>query len=268
MMDHLLTKARSRQIAAGLCLSLVPLLGIVRLSSAQDKAAAKKEPPQIKIVAPFGLVREATTTIVIRGLNLSEITEIKFPELKPAPIYKIKSKGAAPGADKVPIDKIGNTQVEVEITLPPGAPLKATPIVVVGPNGQSEAKQILVLDETKTIAEKEPNDGFAGAQQITLGQTITGILSPGQKTDVFKFDGKAGQKLRVESQTVRFGSPLDPFLMLHNADGQLLAEIDDGLEASDPILEFTFQKDGNYFLTILDAHEFASPVHAYVLVTQ
>lgn len=251
-----------------ICLSCLPVLGLIGLVSAQDKTEAKKEPPQVKVVAPFGLVRETTTTVIIRGLNLSDVTELKFPELKPAPVFKIKSKGAAPGADKVPLEKIGNTQLEVEITLPPGAPLKATPFIVVGPNGQSEAKQILVLDETKTIVEKEPNDGFAGAQPITLGQTITGILSPGQKTDVFKFDGKAGQKIRVESQAVRFGSPLDPFLLLHNSDGQLLMEIDDGLEASDPILEFTLQKDGSYFLTILDAHDFASPVHSYVLVTQ
>lgn len=251
-----------------ICLSSIAVLGLIGLVSAQNKTEAKKEPPQVKVVAPFGLMRETTTTVVIRGLNLSEVTEIKFPELKPAPVFKIKSKGAVPGADKLPIQKIGNTQLEVEITLPPGAPLKATPFFVVGPNGQSDAKQILVLDETKTIVEKEPNDGFAGAQPITLGQSITGILSPGQKTDVFKFDGKAGQKIRVESRAIRFGSPLDPFLLLHDSDGQLLTEIDDGLDASDPVLEFTLQKDGSYFLTIQDAHELASPLHSYVLVTQ
>ncbi len=263
MMDQLLTSKRGRMTAL-CCLAFVSVVG--RLP-AQDKAAAKKEPPQIKVVAPFGLLREVTTTVIIRGVNLSDVTEIRFPELKPTPVIKIKSKGAAPAADKVSVEKIGNTQLEVEITLPPGAPLRATPFIVVGPNGQSEAKQILILDETKTVAEKEPNDGFAGAQDITLGQTITGILSPGQKTDVFRFAGKAGQKIRIEAQAVRFGSPLDPFLLLHNSEGQLLAEIDDGLEISDPILEFTFLKDGMYFLTILDAHDLASPIHAYVLRT-
>ena len=56
--------------------------------------------------------------------------------------------------------------------------------------------------------------------------------------------------------------------MLHNADGQLLAEIDDHLELADPVLEFTLKKDGPYFLTIMDAHDLSSPVHAYVLLTQ
>ncbi len=268
MMDRPCSMTRGAQIAAMVCLITIPLLGLAARTLAQDKAEAKKEPPLVKVVAPFGLVRESTTTVVIRGLNLSDATEIRFPDLKPAPVIKIKSKGAAAGADKVPVEKVGNTQIEVEITLPPGAPLRASPFIVVGPNGQSEAKQILILDETKTVAEKEPNDGFAGAQDITLGQTITGILSPGQKTDVFRFAGKAGQKIRVEAQAVRFGSPLDPFLLLHNADGQLLAEIDDGLEVTDPVLEFTFLKDGMYFITILDAHELASPLHSYVLQTQ
>lgn len=263
-MNHLPFKPRHTRIAALLGLSTVPLVMLAALLPAQDK----KQPPQIKVVAPFGLVREATATVLIRGFNLSDATEIRFPDLKPAPVVKIKSKGAAPAADRLSNDKIGNTQLEVEITLPPGAPLRPTPFIVVGPNGQSEAKQILVLDETKTIPEKEPNDGFAGAQQISLGQTITGILSPGQKTDVFSFAGKAGQKIRIQTQAIRFGSPLDPFLLLHNSDGQLLAEIDDGLEVSDPILEFTFVKDGTYFLTILDAHDIASPLHSYVLLTQ
>lgn len=268
MMDRLFSKIRGARIAALVCLTSIPLLGLAARALAQDKAEAKKEPPQVKVVAPFGLVRESTTTVVIRGLNLSDATEIRFPDLKPAPVIKIKSKGAAPGADKVPVEKVGNTQIEVEITLPPGAPLRATPFIVVGPNGQSEAKQIVILDETKTVAEKEPNDSFGGAQDITLGQIITGILSPGQKTDVFRFAGKAGQKIRVEAQAIRFGSPLDPFLLLHNSDGQLLAEIDDGLEISDPVLEFTLLKDGMYFLTILDAHDLASPLHSYVLRTQ
>lgn len=252
-----------RRVAV-LSLAATPLLLLVGLLPAQEK----KEPPQAKVVAPFGIVRGTTTTVIIRGLNLSDATEIRFPDLKPAPVIKIKSKGAAPGADKVSVDKIGNTQLEVELTLPPDAPLRPVPFIIVGPSGQSEAKQILILDETKTVAEKEPNDGFAGAQEISLGQSITGILSPGQKSDVFRFTGQAGQKIRIEAQAVRFGSPLDPFLILNNADGQLLAEVDDGLEVSDPILEFTFAKDGAYFLTIRDAHDLASPVHAYVLRTK
>lgn len=268
MTNHLFSKTRDTRIAAMVYLAFIPLLGLATRTFAQNKAEAQKEPPQVKVVAPFGLVRESTTTVIIRGLNLSEATEILFPDLKPAPVIKIKSKGAAPGADKVPVEKVGNTQIEMEITLPPGAPLRATPFIVLGPHGQSEAKQILILDETNTVAEKEPNDGFAGAQDFTLGQTITGILAPGQKTDVFRFSAKAGQKIRVEAQAVRFGSPLDPFLLLHNSAGQLLAEIDDGLEVSDPVLEFTCLKDGHYFLTILDAHDLASPLHSYVLQTQ
>lgn len=231
-------------------------------------AQEKKEPPQIKAVAPFGIARGTTTTIVVRGSNLTPVTELRFPDIKPAPIIKIKSRGDAPGASKISNEKIGNTQLEAEITLPTDAPLKATSLLAVGPNGTSEARQILILDPSKTIVEKEPNDGFAQAQELTLGQSITGILSPNQRTDIFRFTGQSGQKIRIEAQAIRFGSPLDPFLLLHDANGQLLAESENGLEVTDPILEFTLVKDGLHFLTIRDAHDIASPVHAYVLTTQ
>ena len=235
---------------------------------AEDKKDDKNEPPVIKVVAPFGIVRGASSNVVIRGLKLGDVTELKFPDLKTAPVYKIKTKGAASGADKVPAEKVGNTQIEVELTLATDAPLGATAVIAIGPNGKSEPRQILILDPDSTIAEKEPNDGFAQAQEISLGKTITGVLSPNQKTDVFRFSGKAGQKLKIAAQATKFGSPLDPFLMLHNADGQLLAEVDDHLEQSDPILEFTLKKDGPHFITIMDAHDLSSTVHAYVLLTQ
>ena len=231
-------------------------------------AQEKMEPPQIKAVAPFGIVRGTTTTIIVRGMNLTTVTELRFPDIKPAPVIKIKSKGAAPGADKISSEKIGNTQLEVEITLPTDAPLKATSMLAVGPNGTSEARQILILDPSKTIKEKEPNDGFSQAQEITSGQTVTGVLSPNQRNDIFRFNGQAGKKIRVEAQAIRFGSPLDPFLLLHDANGQLLAETQNGLELTDPVLEFTLRQDGPYFLTIRDTRDIASPVHAYVLVTQ
>ena len=259
-------RTSKNRLMMSVCLSLVTvaLTGVLfnRLS-AEDK----KEPPVVKVVAPFGIVRGTTTTVVVRGLRLSEVTELRFPDLKTAPVFKIKTKGAA-GADKVPVSMGGNTQIEVELTLATDARLGATPVIAIGPNGASEARQVLILDPEKTVPEKEPNDGFAQAQEITLGQTITGALATNQKTDVFRFMGTAGQKIKITALATKFGSPLDPFLMLHNADGQLLAEIDDHLELADPVLEFTLKKDGPYFLTIMDAHDLSSPVHAYVLLTQ
>lgn len=249
--------------APAVCLAATLVALAVSLSN-RSQAEEKKEPPVVKAILPLGVVEGMTAPMLIRGFKLGEITDIKFPELKTAPVFKIKTKGAAPAADKVPADKVGDTQIELDLTWPLDTPAGPTTLVVVGPNGQSEPRKLMILEAQTTVAEKEPNDGFSEAQEFTLGSTITGIVAK-QNTDVFRFAGKKGQRIKVEAIAAQLGSPLDPFLMLHNEDGQLLAEVDDGPTGGDPVLEFTLPKDGPYFITILDAHDLSSPVHAYLL---
>ncbi len=245
-----------------LVVSLSAFAGLVLGSLQADE---KKEPPVIKAIAPLGIVDGTTAPLIIRGFRLADITDVKFPDLKTAPVFKIKSKGAAPAAGKVPVEKVGDTQLEIEMTLPIDSPAGMTTFYVVGPNGKSEPRKLMILDSRNTITEKEPNDGFSEAQEFTLGQTITGILVTGQNTDVFRFTGQKGQRVKISAVATLLGSPLDPFILLHNADGKLLAEVDDATAGTDPTLEFTLLQDGPHFVTIRDAHEVSSPVHAYLL---
>ncbi|MDB5388281.1 MAG: hypothetical protein JWM11_3927 [Planctomycetaceae bacterium] len=232
------------------------------LVTAQEK---KELPPKIKVVTPLGITAGSTTPIVVRGIKLNDVTELRFLDLKTAPSITIKNKGAAKVPDKVPPEKAGDSQIELELTLPADLLPGIIRFIAVSSQGQSEPHQFVVLDQTKTIAEKEPNDGFATAQEIMPGQTVTGSLLPGQNVDVYRFSGKAGQKMTIEIQAARLGSVLDPFLMLHNAQGQLLAEIDDGPDGADPALEFTLPADGIYYLSVLDANDKESPLHLYLL---
>lgn len=231
------------------------------------RAEEKKERPVVKATAPLGIVDGMTVPFYIRGFKLGEITEMKFPELKTSPVFRIKSKGAAPGVDRIAIDKIGDTYVDFELTLPVDTQPGMTPFVVIGPNGQSEPQKLIVLESIKTVAEKEPNDGFGQAQEVMLGHTITGVLKGGQNADVFRFTGEEGQRVKIEVQAAQLGSLLNPFVLLHNSDGQLLMEIDDGPNGQDPVIEITLPKSGRYFLSIQDADATASPMHAYLIRT-
>jgi hypothetical protein len=250
--------------AFNLRLFLVSFGLIPGLLAAEDK----KEPPLIKVVTPLGIVPGTAASVTVRGFRLSDVTELRFLDLKTAPVINIKTKGAAKAPDKVPPEKVGDSQVELELTLPADVAPGLIRFVAVTPQGQSEPHQLVVLDPTKAIAEKEPNDGFSTAQDVTLGQTVTGALAPGQNVDVYRITGKAGQKITIDVQAARLGSVLDPFLMLHNAQGQLLAEIDDGPDSADPILEFTLPVDGTYFVSLLDANDKESPLHVYLLTVR
>jgi hypothetical protein len=232
------------------------------------KAEDKKGPPVIKVVMPLGISPAKPTPIVIRGFKLNDVTELRFLDQKTAPMISIKTKGAAKPSDKVPAEKVGDSQVELELTFPTDAVPGIVRFIAVSPDGQSEPHQLVILEAGKTVTETEPNDGFSKAQEISLGQTVVGALSPGQNVDVFRFTGKAGQKITIEAQAARLGSALDPFLMLHNAQGQLLAEVDDGPEGADPSLELTLPADGIYYLSLLDANDKESSMHVYLLGTR
>lgn len=246
-------------------LSINVFATIVCLLPCYVTAQEKKEPPAIKLVTPLGSTTGAPTSITVRGFRLAEVTEFRFLDLKTAPVINVKTKGAAKALDKAPPEKVGDSQAELELTLPPDLPAGIVRFIAISPHGQSEPQQFVVLDPGTTIPEKEPNDGFATAQEIAFGQSIVGTLSPGQNVDVFRFLGKAGQNVRIEVQASRLGSMLDPFLMLHNARGQLLAEVDDGPDRADPVLEFTLPADGTYYLSMLDANDKESLAHLYIL---
>lgn len=229
--------------------------------------AEDKDPPVIKAVSPLGIVDGVTATLSIRGFRLADVTELKFPDLKTAPVYKIKSKGSAPKADRVPADKIGDTRMEFELLLPVDTPPGVTTFLVIGPNGKSEPRKLVVLEATKTVAEKEPNDGFSEAQEVILGQTITGVLTGSSKTDIFSFTGETGQRVKFDVQAAQLGSLLNPFISIQNADGRSLMEVDDGPKGADPVVEITLPKSGRYFLSIKDAQDSSSPMHAYLIRT-
>ena len=161
--------------------------------------------------------------------------------------------------------KVGDTQLEVKVTLPADFAGKEAAFTVVTPVGESAPHKLLV-DKTPTIVEKEPNNGFKQAQVVKFPQVIDGAIGQNQDVDVFRFDGQAGQQVVIEVFAARFGSALDSFLTLYNADGQILASNDDMEGTPDSRLEVALPKAGSYYVSVLDAHDSGGPAHVYRLV--
>lgn len=247
--------------------ALPGLLLVLTAAVAQNKKPPKKDGPRVTMTIPLGAAPGATTKVTVRGLKLDQATAIRFQDTKTT--AKILSKGKAPVPDKSQTpDKVGDTQLVVEVTLPTGMPRGPVTFVVVTPAGETQPHRLLVETEVPVVAEKEPNNGFRQAQKIQIPQAVDGLIQHPKDVDVFRFEGKAGQKLLCHVLAARFGSGLDSLLTLYDARGRQLASNDDFEGSTDSRLNVTLPRDGTYYLGLQDAHDQGGPAHVYRLVVR
>jgi hypothetical protein len=237
-----------------------------RTGLAQDKKKApKKDEPQVVMAIPLGVSPGKTTRVTLRGFKLDTAKELRFPD--PKVTAKILSKGKALVPDKNP-DKVGDTQLVAEITLPEGLPGEPLPVVVVTPSGESKPHALLVETALPVLAEKEPNDGFRQAQPIPVPSAVDGQIERPRDVDVFRIEGRAGQRLLLEVLAARHGSALDSILTVYDAAGREIASNDDSEGSVDSRLEVTLPRDGPYYVSLIDAHDQGGPAHVYRLIVR
>ena len=244
-----------------------PLLAAILLlppaaAAQKKKADPKKVEPRVTLAIPLGSVPGTTTRITIRGLNLHQVKEVKFAE--PGVLVKILSQGKANVPDKNP-DKVGDTQVVVDVTLAPEQKTSVS-FVVVTALGDTKPHSLLIDTSAPLVKEKEPNDGFRQAQPLQLPQIVEGMIDRPKDVDVFRFDGKAGQRVSLTLLAARHGSALDGILTLYDANGQQVASCDGAGKHGDPQMEVTLPRAGTYYLSLIDAHDQGGPTHVYRIV--
>jgi hypothetical protein len=256
---------RGNAALVGLVLALCSLCLCGESVPARQKKE-RKDGPQVIVALPLGVVPGVPTKVTLRGLKLDGATAVRFAD--PKVTAKVVGKGKASlGKDQQPA-QVGDTRVEIEVTVPAGAGPDAGRFAVVTPEGETPAHSLLIETALPVIAEKEPNGGFAQAQPIRLPQVIEGSIQRPQDVDVFRFDGRAGQRVVFEVLAARYGSALDSFLTLYDAGGREVAANDDSDGGTDSRLEVTLPRDGTYYLSLLDAHDQGGPVHVYRLVAR
>jgi hypothetical protein len=75
--------------------------------------------------------------------------------------------------------------------------------------------------------EREPNDENVNAQIVEGPQIINGMIEKPGDRDVFRIEGKKGQKLVFDVDARVLDSPLDSYLHVYNAQGERVFEHDD-----------------------------------------
>lgn len=102
-------------------------------------------------------------------------------------------------------------------------------------------------------------------QSITLPVVVSGLLVQPRQRATFKFAAAKGQALRLKADARSFGSGLDPLILVRDAMGKVLAEVDDANNQRDAVLNFTPPADGTYEAVIRDVHHQGGFRHAYRL---
>ena len=232
---------------------------------AQDKKEEKKDPPRIVMAVPLAVSPGEKIKLTLRGVGLDSAKAVQLGDGESKLEATIKSKGKTKVPDKYDAKAVGDTQIEIEFTLPSQTPTGKVTIVAITSDGETKAYDLRVIAADDMIDEKEPNDGFKQGQVVKIGLTIRGHITQSNEVDVYQFNAKAGQKITCESLASRLGSALDPLLTLYDANSNFVSMQDDADKSRDAILSFTAPTDGTYYLVIQDALDRGEPTHAYLL---
>jgi hypothetical protein len=232
------------------------------LAPAQPKKPPKKDKPRLLVASQLGVPLGKTVRLTVRGLHLKGVNEI---QCQPKGTTKFHKNGDVGVPNQQEVNKVGNTFVEFELTVPAETAGDLVTLVAKGKDGDSTPLKIM-LDRLPVVLEKEPNDGFKQAQEIAIGKVVEGKIDRPQDVDTFRFTGKSGQKVVIEITAARLGSGLDSLLTLYNSKGQILESNDDMKESTDSRIEISLPADDTYYLSVQDAHDQGGPAHIYRLV--
>lgn len=220
------------------------LLGILLLGQLSFAGA-----PVITELQPRGAERGHPFTLTIMGRDLPADARI-FSTL-PASFTLVKADTLAmPGRS---IEFL----VEPKSDVQPGV----YPVRIESPKGISNVLLFTIgtfpevtEEESRPYARPNLNDSIETAEPIQSSPvTLNGTLR-GAERDVFRVYGKTGERRVFEVEARRCGSAIDPALRILDAGGNQLAISDDAPGAGlDPRIDFTFPREGNYYVEVHDA---------------
>jgi hypothetical protein len=250
-----------------LVLLVLPLALISTAPGQEKKKAQKPAAPRVLYAVPLVVRAGERQKLTLRGQQLDGVKEVKVGGAERATVKVLAGKKAAVPAN-YPAAKLGDTEVEVELELTEGAKPGGVTLTAVGPAGESPPYTLLIADGLPAMKEKEPNDGFAQAQPVPVPCAIEGTVKGERDADVFRIEGKKGDRVRFEVQAARYGSPADLLVTLYDAGRRVVAAADDTDGSPDPVLVVTLPHDGAYYLGVIEAHDLGGPQFGYRLVVR
>ncbi len=219
------------------------LLAFVGLPSApaQPKAGPAVIPPTFPTLttsATLSAKPGATADLVLTGTNLAEATGVWT---------SFGGKVTIPDGQK-DATKL-NVKLDVPKDLPPGLHF----VRVATKAGVSNFRP-LSIDDWVEVAETDKNRSKSTPQVVPVPSVIVGKADV-EAADFFKFPVVAGKPITLEILARRLGSPLDPVLVLSDANGRELGVYADdtpGLQ-SDARIVYTPKVTGELIVEVRDS---------------
>ncbi|MFM9066738.1 MAG: pre-peptidase [Planctomycetota bacterium] len=100
---------------------------------------------------------------------------------------------------------------------------------------------------------------------VPLGVTWTGRLATARDHDAFQLALKKGQRVTARAESRALGYGLDPYLVVVDGSGKVVAELDDSNNQRDVELTWAAAEDGDYRVVIRDVHGQGGPRYVYRL---
>ena len=177
------------------------------------------------------------------GVDLEGAAQLRFSHPGITAVQKLAPVEGQPNPQPV----ANQFQVKIAPDVPPGLyEVRAAG----GAYGVTNPRAFVVSNLAE-VAETEPNNTLAQANEVPLGAWINGRSEPARDVDCFRFAAKAGQKLVFDCWAERIDSRLDGTLEIYGPDGRQLAQSRD-VERHDPVLIFQVPADGQYVLKVYD----------------
>lgn len=147
------------------------------------------------------------------------------------------------------------------------------PLAARGNSGLLSNRIPFAVDALPDGLESEPNNREKQAQRVTLPVVMNGTIGRPGDTDLFQFEGRAGDEFVAEVFARRLDSPLDSTIKLTDASGACLALSDDVEDVSagvnthhaDSYLKVKLPAKGLYTLHLSDAQHKGGEAYAYRL---
>ncbi len=181
----------------------------------------------------------------------------------------------------LPVDKLTMDVTQAAGSkIPVGRPFQADKDVPEGPSYVAVRKGDLIsnsvpfaVDTLPEGLDNEPNDSPQAAQSVAPPVIVNGRIDRPGDWDVFRLDGRAGQRIIAEVSARRLDSPLDSVLELTDAAGKRLAFNDDHEDKADALkthyadslIDFELPADGTCYVRLGDAQREGGPEYAYRL---
>jgi hypothetical protein len=244
--------------------ALLLLAAALPVLAQEKKKDAGKDDPRVLYALPLAAAPGFQGKVVLRGLKLDDVTDVKAAH----PGAKVKLVGK-PKKAAVPMgyaaEKAGDTEAEIELELARDFADDHLTLTTVSPKGTSDHFRFAV-DAAPGVAEKEPNDEFKGAQEVVLPASVHGTIRQVHDIDLYRIVGKAGARFHVEVKAARLGAPTDAFVVVYDADKRIVDSADDTDGGSDPVLDFKLPRDGVYFVSVTEAQDSGGLMFAYRLL--